>query len=315
MEKGMTHSKSFCFLVSLLLLFFAPVSINAQSENIANSGFETGNLSPWIYVGAGVTPPPDIVTNTVAHEGSYSLKIGGYTACIVSQEFSPSVLPSGFFSFWVLIPSVIDPCIPPEECYPGFNVTIKYLGSEENSSLLSELTGTGWKKIDIPVNQTKEIQAITFTTAHISNLFIDEVSLPSVSPAINLEKKTNDLDADTSPGPSVRVGENVTWTYTVTNTGDVGLTDILLTDDLEGTISCPGNILVPAETMVCTKTGLAVKGQYTNIGTVTGKPLGGLSDVTDTDMSHYFGMTSETSSSPWTIFLPPIIGKPVLGNE
>ena len=43
------------------------------------------------------------------------------------------------------------------------------------------LTGSGWKKIDIPVSQSDEIIAIVFTAYEINTLYIDEVSLPAAT--------------------------------------------------------------------------------------------------------------------------------------
>ena len=61
----------------------------------------------------------------------------------------------------------------------------------------------------------------------------------------------------------------MTWTYVVTNTGDVDLTNVEVTDDIEGTICTIGDLAV-GETDTCTATGVATLGQYANMGTVTG---------------------------------------------
>lgn len=105
-------------------------------------------------------------------------------------------------------------------------------------------------------------------------------------PAIDIEKATNGEDADTPTGPEVEVGDVVTWTYEVTNTGNVTLTDVAVTDDQIGDITCPEDELAPGGVMTCTATGIAVLGQYANMGTVVGTPPTG-SQVTDKDPSHY----------------------------
>ena len=66
-------------------------------------------------------------------------------------------------------------------------------------------------------------------------------------PAINIVTMTNGQDADTPPGPSVPVGSTVTWTYVVTNTGNVALTNVQITDDRGGTIATPTTLLYPGE--------------------------------------------------------------------
>jgi hypothetical protein len=108
-------------------------------------------------------------------------------------------------------------------------------------------------------------------------------------PGIDVEKLTNGLeDVDVPPGPHIPVGDPVEWTYIVTNTGNVVLTDVTLTDDQLGAITCPQDVLLPGGEMACTATGTAEVGQYANLATVSGvDPVGGT--VTDDDPSHYFG--------------------------
>ena len=118
---------------------------------------------------------------------------------------------------------------------------------------------------------------------------------------ISLRKYTNGEDADTPTGPTVPPGSQVTWTYIITNTGSITLTDLVLTDDKVGLIgpgglsNCPpaGTILGPGDSLICTATGVAQAGQYANIGVVTGTTQIGVvfprQTVTDTNPSHYFG--------------------------
>ena len=106
--------------------------------------------------------------------------------------------------------------------------------------------------------------------------------------AVSIEKRTNGQDADLPPGPTVLVGQTVSWTYLVTNTGEVGLTGIAVTDDKGVAVSCPKTALEPGESMTCTASGTATIGQYNNSGTVAGTPPSGPA-VTASDPSHYFG--------------------------
>jgi hypothetical protein len=109
-----------------------------------------------------------------------------------------------------------------------------------------------------------------------------------VWPDISVEKLTNGVDADTPPGPEIPVGDPVLWTYVVTNTGDVTLTGVAVTDSRGVAVTCPKTVLEPGETMTCTASGTAEAGQYANVGTASGTPEGS-STVTDTDPSHYKG--------------------------
>jgi hypothetical protein len=112
---------------------------------------------------------------------------------------------------------------------------------------------------------------------------------------IDIEKATNGLDADTRPGPTLVVGDPVTWTYVVSNIGSVALSNVTVTDDQGVMVSCPQSSLAVGEGMTCTATGLAVAGQYENVGQATGEPPGG-APVTDFDPSHYLGITTPAPS-------------------
>jgi hypothetical protein len=110
-------------------------------------------------------------------------------------------------------------------------------------------------------------------------------------PAIIIVKSTNGQDANSAPGPYIPVGGAVNWTYLVTNTGNVDLTNVTVTDDHSMAVSCPGNTLAPGASMTCNANGIAVAGQYSNVGTVTGTPPVG-ANVTASDPSHYYGQTA-----------------------
>jgi hypothetical protein len=107
-------------------------------------------------------------------------------------------------------------------------------------------------------------------------------------PAIALEKFTNGEDADAPTGPVVLVGSAVTWTYKVTNAGDVTLSAVAVSDDRGVTVTCPKTVLAPLESMTCSATGTAVAGQYANLGTAVGTPPAGPA-VQASDPSHYYG--------------------------
>ena len=109
-------------------------------------------------------------------------------------------------------------------------------------------------------------------------------------PAIDIEKSTNDEDADRGSGPRMPAGTAVTWTYDVTNTGNVALIDIVVTDSREGDI-CVAAMLAIGESMKCTLEGTAITGRYRNLGTVTAN-AGGV-EVTASDASGYVGTGQE----------------------
>ena len=85
------------------------------------------------------------------------------------------------------------------------------------------------------------------------------------APGISLVKKTNGVDSNTAPGQNILVGNPVTWSYEVKNTGNVVLTDVVVTDDKLGQIGIIPSLAV-GETVTLTKDGIAAEGQYSNNG-------------------------------------------------
>ncbi|MEN8614783.1 hypothetical protein ABFB09_05830, partial [Dehalogenimonas sp. THU2] len=113
------------------------------------------------------------------------------------------------------------------------------------------------------------------------------------NPALVIEKATNGEDADLPTGPEIIAGETVTWTYVVTNTGNVTLSGIAVTDD-KGVIPVyvsgddGDGLLNVGESWTYEASGIAVAGQYANIGTAS--TMFNDAPVSDTDPSHYYGL-------------------------
>ena len=57
-----------------------------------------------------------------------------------------------------------------------------------------------------------------------------------------------DVDGDGLTG----VGETIAWEFDLTNTGNVTLTDLVVTDPLAGAVTCPTDPLSPGTTVTCT---------------------------------------------------------------
>ena len=119
-------------------------------------------------------------------------------------------------------------------------------------------------------------------------------------------------DADTPPGLVVPAGDSVTFTYVVTNPGDVALTGVTVVDD-NGTPGVPSDdfapspieangynigdadqdgLLDPGEEWLFTWTQTVAQGQHVNVGTVSGQPAGG-SPVADEDPAYWFGSSTQ----------------------
>lgn len=93
------------------------------------------------------------------------------------------------------------------------------------------------------------------------------------APQITLvEKAINGNDADSSPGDSLYVGDAVTFTYQVQNTGNVDLTNIVIHDnDSSLSVTCPSTSLTFGSSMTCTATSTVKLGNYHNTAYVTAK--------------------------------------------
>ncbi len=115
---------------------------------------------------------------------------------------------------------------------------------------------------------------------------------------IDIQKLTNGKDSDTAPGEQLSVGDSVTWEYIVKNAGNVELSNIAVTDDKEGSISCPKDSLDVNESMTCTKSGTVQEGQYENEATVTASSEDG-AEVKGSDSSHYVGVSSCLGDRLW----------------
>lgn len=117
---------------------------------------------------------------------------------------------------------------------------------------------------------------------------LDPLPPPAIGPQVTLEKRTQGLDADLPPGPTIPAGADVDWTYVVINTGDMLLYRIEVTDDRGVEIRCPRADLEPGESMTCTGSGVAEECQYLNLGRVVAQGVDG-GVATAMDASYYFG--------------------------
>lgn len=123
-----------------------------------------------------------------------------------------------------------------------------------------------------------------FLVGHLSSILVE-------NPDIRITKKTNNIDVASAPGPNLNVGDSVEWEYIIQNSGNVDLTNITVTDNKIGSITCPSTTLASGEVITCTAAGTVVEGQYTNTATVNGTPSTG-SPVSASDSSYYTGIIS-----------------------
>lgn len=142
-------------------------------------------------------------------------------------------------------------------------------------------------------NTSSATVSVSFTDGggHILTYdYTDAMYFFGADPKISIVKSVNGQDANAAPGPAIAVGAAVTWTYLVTNEGNVPLTGIAVTDDQGVTVTCPKTTLAVGESMTGTASGTAVAGLYVNIGTATGYYQ--TTKVEDSDPAYYTGTST-----------------------
>ncbi|MFJ5921103.1 right-handed parallel beta-helix repeat-containing protein [Kitasatospora sp. NPDC092948] len=96
---------------------------------------------------------------------------------------------------------------------------------------------------------------------------------PQPSGALSLSKSADPATVHTA-------GQTVTYTFTVTNTGDTAVENITVDDPKVGPVGCPGTGLAAGSSMECTATYTVTEqdiaaGEITNTATATGTASGG----------------------------------------
>ena len=135
----------------------------------------------------------------------------------------------------------------------------------------------------------------TFWTLTMMVLLLGITNIAQAQTSIELKKYTNGLHINSLTGTEIQAGEEVVWQYVVTNTGDTILSDISVTDDQEGLVTCPTDTLEGGESMICEVTGTAIEGPYQNTGTVDAVDPDTI-QVMVTDESSYTGVNGETDA-------------------
>ena len=180
----------------------------------------------------------------------------------------------------------------------GQTITYTYLVTNSGNVPLSRITPTDSKlgTITCPTTTLDAGASMTCTathvttaadlqTGHITNAAtvkgtapdgkgVDASDTATVTvvhaPAISVAKTA-------APSTYVASGETITYTYVVTNSGNVPLSRIALTDSKLGTIRCPATLLAAGASMRCrathvTTTADVQAGHITNAATATGHP-------------------------------------------
>jgi len=130
----------------------------------------------------------------------------------------------------------------------------------------------------------------------------DPAEIFVLDPCIDIEKFTEGVQSDTAPGNFIPAGSSVTWTYVVTNCGNIGLGDVTVVDDVEGAAfyvsgdTDGDGLLDTDEEWIFEAIGTSTGGAYSNNAQTSGNPVDdggseipGADPVMDEDPDHYFG--------------------------
>ncbi|MBN6191439.1 DUF11 domain-containing protein [Aneurinibacillus sp. BA2021] len=141
----------------------------------------------------------------------------------------------------------------------------------------------------------------------------DSTTTPAVpaAPALSFEK-TAGAPVDVNANGITDEGDTIDYTFTVTNTGNVTLTDITVSDPKVGTVTCDATTLAPGAVASCTAATYTVTaedeaaGEVANTATATGTEPGGDPVPSDPDST-----TTPSEASAPGVTIDKTAGDPV----
>jgi hypothetical protein len=140
---------------------------------------------------------------------------------------------------------VVDDNGTPGDTGDDFMVTLSGLTDEDNDNAADDLNASSTATGEALVTINKVGTVINNATATGNDSIIEPTT-----PSINLIKTmTDNADEDTSD--DVSLGDTLTYTFNVTNTGNVNLTSVDVTDPMSGLsdITCVATFLAPGASM------------------------------------------------------------------
>jgi LPXTG-site transpeptidase (sortase) family protein len=253
---------------------------NNTTGNVSSTNGGTGNTASYtltVYV-------PSIVLTTTPMLNDAVVAPSGVVNAGDTITYSFSVENTGTVTITSIV--VTDPLLPSLTC------TIASLASAATASCTA--TNNIYTLTQADINAGSRANTATATGKDPGNNDVTDLDTKSVTltpvPSIVLTKTATLDDTIVAPNGVINVGDTITYTFSVENTGNVTITNINVTDPLLPSLTCTIASLAPGATVNCsagnnvyTLTQADVDmGSRANTATATGKDPGN-NDVADTD--------------------------------
>lgn len=208
-----------------------------------------------------------------------------------SQGNAFSQLDSQFYN--AETPDVINP-------QAGGAAALTYNGGTNGTAAI-QVQGTGGRGSIVMFGFPFETITSAARKQDVMERVLSFFAISAAIPEVDIKTQINGQDADSPTGPILAPGDTATFTYTLTNPGNVPLTGVVVSDD-NGTPGNPGDDFAPSftsgdtngnsqldvgETWIYTALRTVIAGQFTGSGSV--EAAGGLQNVADADAANYFG--------------------------
>ncbi len=198
--------------------------------------------------------------------------------------------------------SVIDDNGTPGNPADDFNATYSSGDTNSNNQLDVGETWTYTATSTVVAGQTTRSGKATGTASSTTVNTSDAANYFGSVPGIAIETLVSGEDADSAPGPTLAAGGNTSFDYLLTNTGNIALGNVAVTDDngtpgntaddfiptLASGDTNSNNLLDLGETWTFTATRTVVAGQFSGAGSVTAQDSIAQA-VNGGDAVNYFG--------------------------
>ncbi|WP_370250197.1 hypothetical protein [Nocardioides sp.] len=262
---------------------YALTQADLNAGKVDNTATATGTTP-----GGGTVTDTDSVTTPVEQRAALVLDKGSSAIADTNGDGQADAGDTGTYTFKVtntgtvaLNPvTVADPKVGPVTCPTGALAPGASVNCTPKAYVLTQA--------DVDAGKVDNTATATGTTPGGAKVTDDDTETRTVpaAPAIRLVKSAGAIvDAD---GNGQDPGDTITYSFTVTNTGNVTLQPVTVADPKVGPVTCPTTALAPGASLTCSTATYTLTagdidaGRVDNTATATGKAPNGAT-VTDDD--------------------------------